>query len=143
MKIRAYQVDDAEELMQLFYDTIHEVNIRDYSQEQVNAWAPANINADAWEKGFEGRFTYIAEDDRTIAGFGELEPDGHIARFFCHKDFQRQGVGTQILNQIEAKAKSLGLRQLFGKPASQPDPSLKNEDSGPFAGRKWSAEAKH
>ncbi len=48
-----------------------------------------------------------------IAGFGELEADGHIARFFCHKDFQRQGVGSQILNQIEAKAKSLGLRRLF------------------------------
>ncbi|UBF27834.1 GNAT family N-acetyltransferase [Kovacikia minuta CCNUW1] len=113
MRIRTYEKGDTEELMQLFYDTVHEVNIQDYTQEQVNAWAPDNMSLEAWSEGFEDRFVYIAEEGGTISGFGELEPNGHIARFFCHKAFQRQGVGSQILNQIEAQAKSLGLLRLF------------------------------
>jgi GNAT superfamily N-acetyltransferase len=113
MNIRTYESGDAQELMQLFYDTVHEVNIRDYTPEQVNAWAPANMSIEAWSKGFENRFVYVVEEKGTIAGFGELEANGHIARFFCHKDFQRQGVGSAILNQIELKAKSLGLHRLF------------------------------
>jgi putative acetyltransferase len=127
MKIRTYEISDAQELMQLFYDTVHEVNIQDYTPEQVNAWAPANMNIEAWTKGFENRFVYVVEAQDTIAGFGELEADGHIARFFCHKNFQRQGVGTQILEQIELKAKSLGLRRLFTEASLTARPFFKSK----------------
>lgn len=98
--------------MALFYDTVHQVNIRDYSQEQVAAWAPAEMDRDTWTKRLSQAFTYIAEEDGKIAGFGELEANGHIDRFYCHKDFQRKGVGTKLLVQIEQQARSLGLSKL-------------------------------
>ncbi|MDZ7963705.1 MAG: GNAT family N-acetyltransferase [Nostoc sp. DedSLP03] len=112
MRLRIYEIADTEEIMKLFYDTIHEVNIRDYTQEQVDAWAPANMDIEVWIKSLGSKFTYVAEEDKII-GFGELEANGHIDRFYCHKDFQRKGVGKKILEQIELKANSLGLEKLF------------------------------
>ncbi|MEH2265043.1 GNAT family N-acetyltransferase [Nostoc sp.] len=113
MRLRIYEIADTAGIMKLFYDTIHEVNTRDYTQEQVDAWAPANMNIDVWIKGLESKFTYVAEENGKIIGFGELEANGHIDRFYCHKDFQRKGVGKKILEQLESKAKYLGVEKLF------------------------------
>ena len=37
MEIRAYERGDLEALLSLFYDTVHGVNLGDYTAEQVNA----------------------------------------------------------------------------------------------------------
>jgi len=113
MKLREYTIDDTEEIIKLFYGTVHEVNIRDYSKEQVDAWAPANIDIEVWIRRLEDKFTYVAKESTKIIGFGQLEANGHIDCFYCHKDFQRQGIGTQILEQIESKAKALKIKKLF------------------------------
>ncbi len=44
MRVRTYEIGDTQEIVQLFYDTIHEVNIRDYTQAQVDA-TEASITA--------------------------------------------------------------------------------------------------
>ncbi len=113
MQIRKYEIADTEQIVQLFYDTVHQVNIRDYTKAQVDAWAPADINIEIWMKSLSSKFTFVAEDDGIIAGFGQLETNGHIDCFYCHKDFQRKGVGTQILEHIESKAKDLGINKIF------------------------------
>jgi len=115
MKIRTYEIGDTQKIVKLFYDTVHEVNIRDYTTAQVDAWAPADIDIESWTQSLSSKFTFVAEDGDTIAGFGELEANGHIDRFYCHKDFQRQGVGKLILTQIESKAQELGLKKLFAE----------------------------
>jgi putative acetyltransferase len=48
-----------------------------------------------------------------IAGFGELETNGHIDCFYCHKNYQRRGVGSQIYQAIEVKALELSMSRLF------------------------------
>ncbi|MDX2212867.1 MAG: GNAT family N-acetyltransferase [Oculatellaceae cyanobacterium bins.114] len=113
MQIRLFHPQDAEQIAQLFHDTIREVNSRDYSESQVKAWAPDNIHFRNWVEACSKRFTYVADDAGVIAGFGELEANGHIDCFYCHKDYQRQGVGSQIYAAIEAKAIALGLKYLF------------------------------
>lgn len=113
MKVRTYEIGDTEKIAKLFYDTVHEVNIRDYTTAQVDAWAPADTDIQKWMQSLSSKFTFVAEDGDTIAGFGELEINGHIDRFYCHKDFQRQGVGKLILTQIESKAQKLEIKKLF------------------------------
>ena len=113
MKLRIYEIADTEEIMKLFYDTVHEVNIHDYTQEQVDAWAPSNMDIHLWIKGLGSKFTYVAEEQGKIIAFGELEANGHIDRFYCHKDFQRKGIGKKILEQLESKARSLKIEKLF------------------------------
>ena len=113
MRVRTYEISDTKQIVKLFYDTVHEVNIRDYTKAQVDAWAPADIDIESWTKSLSSKFTFVAEEGDKIAGFGELEASGHIDCFYCHKDFQRQGVGRIILGKIDAKARSLGIKKLY------------------------------
>ena len=113
MKVRRYEIGDTEQIIQLFYNTIHEVNIRDYTKAQVDAWTSVNMEVKVWTNSLKSKFTYVAEKDGKIIGFGELEANGHIDRFYCHKDFQGQGVGTKILEQIELTARDLKINKLF------------------------------
>ena len=113
IEIRLFEAQDAEQIAQLYHETIREVNIRDYSCSQVNAWAPDDLHFRNWIEVCSNRFTYVADDEGTIAGFGELLPDGHIDCFYCHKHYQRCGVGSQLYRAIEAKALELSLNRLF------------------------------
>ena len=113
MRVRTYEIGDTKQIVKLFYDTVHEVNIRDYTKAQVDAWAPADIDIESWTKSLSSKFTFVAEEGETIVGFGQLEGNGHIDCFYCHKDFQRQGIGRIILEQIDAKARNSGIKKLF------------------------------
>jgi UPF0176 protein len=113
MLIRLFQSQDSDRIAQLFHDTVREVNIRDYSSEQVKAWAPDDLYFTNWTEDFSNSFTYVAEEEGEIIGFAQLEVNGHIDCFFCHKDYQRCGVGTRLYRAIEAKALELKIDRLF------------------------------
>ncbi|MES2206666.1 MAG: GNAT family N-acetyltransferase [Pseudomonadota bacterium] len=115
MKIRLFKTQDIENIARLFHETVREININDYSTAQVKAWAPDNIYFRNWESICTNRFTYVADDKGIIAGFGELIPDGHIDCFYCHKSYQRCGVGSLIYKAIELKALELGLPSLVAE----------------------------
>ena len=112
MQIRLFQSEDAKAIAQLFHDTVRKVNIQDYSLEQVQAWSPNDIYFRDWQQ-CGTKFTCVAEIDKQIVGFGELEPDGHIDCFYCHYLYQRQGVGSKIYGAIEHQARELNLDRLF------------------------------
>jgi N-acetylglutamate synthase-like GNAT family acetyltransferase len=101
--------------MDLFYDTVHGINIRDYSQEQVDAWAPKERDYEHWKERLSSRVTQVAEEDGVIAGFAEFEPSGHIDCFYCRQDFIGHGVGALLFKAIEARAKELGAVKLFAE----------------------------
>ncbi|CAN1212454.1 N-acetyltransferase domain-containing protein [Tumidithrix helvetica PCC 7403] len=113
VEVRLFEIQDAAQVAQLFHDTVREINIRDYSSEQIKAWAPDNLDFRDWAKVCSSRFTYVAERKGEIIGFGELEPHGHIDCFYSHKNHQRCRVGSQIYRAIEAKAVDLGLCRVF------------------------------
>jgi putative acetyltransferase len=114
MTIREAKRADARQIVRIFHDTIHTVNTRDYTTEQVNAWSPVVPDAEEWaERKFPTRTTFVADDEGIIAGFGELEDNGHVDCFYCHHAYQRRGVGSAILRRIEDKARTLRLTRLF------------------------------
>lgn len=117
MNIRPYAVTDTAAIATLFYETVHHVNIHDYTPAQINASAPKDINEntniDFWVKRLSQSITYVAEENNQIVGFGNLASTGHLDCFYCHKDFQRMGVGSQLLATIEATARSLQIQTLF------------------------------
>ena len=90
MIIRRFELQDAEQIAQLFHDTIRIVNLGDYTQEQVEAWAPADIHFRNWAEVCSSRCTFVAQKDGLVIGFGELEANGHIDRFYIHHHHQRQ-----------------------------------------------------
>ncbi len=111
--IRLGTLDDAVQLARIFHDTVHRINIHDYTQEQVNAWAPGAPDAEKWKARMQEHLTFVADINGTIAGFGELDERGFIGCFYCHHDHQRQGVGRAIYVAIEQRARSQKLQRLF------------------------------
>ena len=60
MTIRAYQPSDCKSLARLFYDTVHRVNARDYTQEQLCVWATGMVDLDQWNRSFLAHDTVVA-----------------------------------------------------------------------------------
>lgn len=113
MKVRFYQKGDAKRLEKLFYDTIRNVNLGDYTQLQVEAWAPDKRDINEWETSFENKLVFVAEENGQLAGFGELENDGHIGRFYVAKEYIGKGVGKNIYFHLEDYAKKNHIRSLY------------------------------
>ncbi|MDR8390341.1 GNAT family N-acetyltransferase [Aliifodinibius sp. S!AR15-10] len=105
MNIRRFKPSDAKQVAQLFHDTVRTVNREDYSREQVEAWAPDDINFRDWVVQCSQKYTIVAEQNQVILGFGELESDGHIDCFYIHRDYQRRGVGRTLYQALETRAR--------------------------------------
>ena len=101
MIIRKYVPTDCADLENLFYHTVHTVNAKDYSEEQLNVWATGNIDLIEWNKSLSERYTVVAVEKNNIVGFGDIDKTGYLDRLFVHKDYQRQGVATAIYNELE------------------------------------------
>jgi putative acetyltransferase len=113
IEIRLFRPEDTEQIAQLFHETVRSINIHDYTDRQVYAWAPNDLYFRNWLELCANRFTYIAKQVDLIIGFGELETNGHIDCFYCHKNYQRQGVGKLIYQAIEHQAIELNLKLLY------------------------------
>ena len=50
MHIRKYQSSDCNEIAELFYHTVHTVNAKDYSKEQLDVWATGRIDLKKWDQ---------------------------------------------------------------------------------------------
>ena len=49
-------------MAELFYQTVHSVNAKDYTKEQLDAWAIGEVDLQAWGKSFWAH--------KTICGIG-------------------------------------------------------------------------
>ena len=107
--IHPYQSPDLDGILELFYDTVHNINIRDYSQEQINVWAPETVDRDRWDRNFTTRIAYVAKINHTIVGFGDATKEGSIEHLYTHKDYQGKGIASVILQTLEDALKNMGV----------------------------------
>lgn len=98
--IREFKIGDEAELWSVFYTSIHQVCSNNYSEEQIQAWAPADLDQAIWVKKMQSLKPYVAIDGRKIVGYADLQIDGKIDHFFVHGDHQGQGVGNRLMNKI-------------------------------------------
>lgn len=109
MEIRAYTPRDCGAMALLFYDTVHTVNARDYTKEQLCAWAGGDINLEQWSASFLSHSTLVAEENGTIAGFADMDNNGCLDRLFVHKGHQGQGIATALVTRLEQQARKIGI----------------------------------
>lgn len=101
MKLRKYQTSDCEEIGELFYHTVHTVNAKDYTKEQLNVWATGQIDLKMWNQSFQKHYTIVAVDNNLIVGFGDIDKTGYLDHLYIHSSYQRQGIATAICDQLE------------------------------------------
>jgi putative acetyltransferase len=114
LRVRAFEPPDADAVADLFHASVREAGIRDYTPEQVAAWSPSKPDPQKYLKQAAGRTILVAVDDcGQIAGYGDLEPNGHIDHLYCRPDRIGTGVGSAIYAALEDAAKEMGIAVLF------------------------------
>lgn len=111
--VRRFRREDIAAIAELFRQTVRRVNSRDYSPEQVAAWAPDEIDEQGWAANLAGRYCLVAVMDDRIVGFGDLDGDDHLDYLYVHADHQRCGVGRLLLAALEAEAAQRGAHRVF------------------------------
>ena len=101
MKIRRYTDSDFKTVSFLFYDTIHTVNVNDYTPKQLSAWAPNPNCLTRRRNDLLNQNTLVAEIEDTIVGFGSINQSGCFDLLFVHKEYQRRGIATALCNELE------------------------------------------
>lgn len=115
MEMIKYKESDTEEIVSLFYETIHFINCKDYTQSEIDAWAPKDekeAKVKTWKVSLGQNITYIAKVNGKIVGFSDLSHSGYLNRLFVHKDYQRQGIATALVDVLESKADKLNLLEI-------------------------------
>ncbi|MGX7198102.1 GNAT family N-acetyltransferase [Enterococcus olivae] len=110
IEFRPYKNSYCQEIINLFVDTV--MNIKDYSPIQITAWIGHPTVSD-WHPRFVNSDTIVAIYQNQIVGFGNLVDEGLIDMLFIHKDFQREGMGSRILQMLETEARKNGSQKLL------------------------------
>lgn len=101
--IRPYTPRDARATALLFSRSVREVARRDYTEEQVLAWAPDDVDLARWNERRMRPRTRLAFVDDELAGFSDVDDDGYIDMLFVHPAFTRRGVAAALLDDIRAE----------------------------------------
>ena len=120
--LRGFQAGDESALHAVFHAAVHRTAVRDYTREQIAAWAPDDPDLAAWgERMRRNRpFVAVAESPcgpgspagEVIAGFADLSDTGYIDTFFVSPDFGGRGVGRLLMQRLHVQAAARGLKQL-------------------------------
>jgi len=114
MLIRAFQQGDARALWEVFYSAIHVTASADYSPEQVEAWAPHEVDIAKWTSRMQVIAPFVVEDlDNKIIGYADVQQTGYIDHFFVSPEVSRQGVGTLLMRKIHETATRRAIASLF------------------------------
>ncbi|MFG0255872.1 MAG: GNAT family N-acetyltransferase [Rhodopirellula sp. JB053] len=105
--VRPLRGSDAEACLSLFRDTVHRINRRDYSQAQLDAWAPQSIDASAWAARFNDHIAYVSVLSQAIVGFADMSKTGHLDRLFVSADHQRHGIARALTLRLIEHAREL------------------------------------
>jgi len=105
MYLRDYKPSDCAQLAELFYQTVHTVNAKDYTKEQLDVWASGHVDISKWDRSFREHKTVVAVENGEIVGFGDIDKTGYFDRLYVHRDYQNCGVASAICGELERAAK--------------------------------------
>lgn len=113
--IRTYEPGDAAGVADVFYRSVREVALSDYTAEQVKAWVPGRWDAQQeHRRSGDGRLVMVAAGEPGhVVAFIDLEPDGHIDRLYCAPEAAGRGVASRLYDAIEIAARAQRVERLF------------------------------
>ena len=112
MQIRRFIEGDEAALFRVRQSSIHQVASRDYTREQVDAWAPFDMDPALWRERVRGIDPFVVLEGHEIVGYADVQPNGYIDHFFVAGDHGGKGVGSLLMQRIHEEAAALGLTEL-------------------------------
>jgi putative acetyltransferase len=113
MVIRPYRSEDFDEIVVLFRRSVRELASRDYTDQQIAAWAPETSEPPSWSRRLASEFVVVCVVGARIAGFARLEANGHLDLLYVHPEFERRGVASKLCEYLEEWALRNRIGRLF------------------------------
>lgn len=110
--IRRFREGEESALLKVRYSAIHLIARRDYSEEQLQAWAPRDIDMVVWCDKIHQINPFVAELSGQIVGYADLQSNGYINHFFVSGTHPNRGIGTQLMRHLLAQAEVHGMHEL-------------------------------
>src|SRR5688572_10948166 len=80
--IRRHKDGEESALFDVYHSAVHLIASRDYTPEQVQAWAPADLDPILWKTTIRNINPFVAELNGSIVGYADLQSNGYIDHFF-------------------------------------------------------------
>lgn len=113
--IRNFRPGDEPALWAVFFSAVRITASRDYSPEQVVAWAHDEPDMTRWTERMRAMNPFVAERDGRAIGHAALSNDGYIDHFYVAADCVRQGVGSALMQHIHEQAQGRKLTRLYSE----------------------------
>jgi putative acetyltransferase len=126
MVIRAFRIGDEPALHRVFLSAIHGIASRDYTPEQIDAWAPTTLDPNPWAERMRGIAPFVAEHEGIPIAYADVQVNGYIDHFFVSAPFARQGVGTQLMRRIHDAAAAENMPSLTSNVSLTAQPFFKH-----------------
>ncbi len=112
MHLRGYQETDAAATRAVFTRAIRVTARRDYTSEQIDAWAGDDHDDAQWHSARAAANTHVAEIHQRLAGFIDVSAEGYIDMLFVDPAHSREGVASALLHWAETTAREAGALRL-------------------------------
>jgi putative acetyltransferase len=112
VQIRPYKPGEEQALFAVYYSAIHLTASRDYTPEQIQAWAPKGLDMNLWACRIRGINPFVAELNGEVVGYADLQANGYIDHFFVSGTHARRGIGSLLMEHLLGEATALGLSEL-------------------------------
>jgi putative acetyltransferase len=112
IELRRFRPGDEVHLRHVFESAIHGVAIRDYSQAEVDAWAPRVFDPRAWSRRMQGIDPFVVERDGEVVAYADVQPSGYIDHFFVAAAANGLGIGRRLMERIHDRARELRINEL-------------------------------
>lgn len=124
LSIRPFQIEDAPALSALYDASVRALGARDYSAAQIEAWASLAPSAESLiERMGDGRTRLVAVID-DVAGFVDVEADGHVDLLYVSPSAAGLGVARALLETAEALAPLSGAGRLYAEASETARPAF-------------------
>jgi putative acetyltransferase len=115
MELRPYRDDDCEPTRAVFERAVRLTAAGDYSEEQVEAWAPTDLSApDLADWGGEraAAQTVVAAEGDQVLGFSDLVDGRLLDMLYVDPSAGRRGIATALLTEIVSLARDAGAPEI-------------------------------
>lgn len=110
MQIRLARNEDYAAIARLHRQTIRQVNSKDYSKAQIQAWS-ARPSAKRLRTSASEFKRWVATADGKVVGYCDHGLDGQFGGIYMHKDYIGRGIGSRLLKTAEDSMKTMGFKK--------------------------------
>ena len=113
MTLRYMRFGEGKKLAGLLHRSVHTLCREAYTPEELEAWAPSNMDMMKFNASLRKSVNWVAEEGGRIIGFICVERDGYVNRLYTHPDHVNRGIATALLDAAIAWAKKHKLKRIF------------------------------